>query len=59
MARSLKKLLKWVMGLLANSAPVFVTNLDNQEYRRQLTAEGGYFTVRVRPPGDWDPILLL
>jgi hypothetical protein len=47
MARSLKKLLNWVMSLLATRAQVFVTNLDNHGYRRQLIAEGGFFTVRV------------
>jgi hypothetical protein len=47
MARSLKKLLNWVMSLLATRAQVFVTNLDNHGYRRQIIAEGGFFTVRV------------
>lgn len=61
MARSLKKLLKQVMDLLAANAPGLVINHDNQNYPMQLTAEADFFTVLVKPPGDWAavaPLLL-
>jgi len=54
--RSLKKLLKEIMDLLAARAPVFAVSHENIGYQRQLTAEEGFFTVLVKPPGDWDPV---
>ncbi|RCV18256.1 hypothetical protein SETIT_3G285500v2 [Setaria italica] len=56
MARSLKKLIKDVMDLLATNAPLLVINHDNKTYRMQLTAEAGFFTVLVRPPADWPAV---
>ncbi|RCV18255.1 hypothetical protein SETIT_3G285400v2 [Setaria italica] len=49
MARSLKKLIKDVMDLLATNAPLLVINHDNKTYRMQLIAEANFFTVLVRP----------
>lgn len=64
MSRSVKKLHKWIMKELAAQAAkeqdgvsqVLVVNVDNKEYRRQLTAEGGVFIVVVRSPGDWQAV---
>jgi hypothetical protein len=44
------------MDLLATRAQVFVVNHENIDYRRQLTADEGFFTILVKPPVDWQAV---
>jgi len=61
MARSIKRLYKWIMTQLAARVAAeggqesLVIQVDGDQYTLQFTADGGFFTVLGKPPAGWDP----
>lgn len=61
MARSIKKLFKWIKTHLAarvaaeGGQQFMVIEVEDRQYTLQFTSDGGFFTVLVKAPADWAP----